>query len=76
MAVAAQATAPMYPWSTAAAAPYGMVPPAYLPPAYVPPVIPGANGTYPFFPPWGVNPYSLFQPYYMKRNPTYDYLNT
>ncbi|CDW76207.1 UNKNOWN [Stylonychia lemnae] len=38
--------------------------------------LPGAPGPVPYYPPWGVNPYSLHQPYYMKRNPTYDYLNT
>lgn len=32
--------------------PYGVIPQA--------PVIPGAAGTYPFYPPAGINPYSLY----------------
>lgn len=37
---------------------------------------PYSGGPVPFFPPGGVNPLSLHQPYFMKRNPTYDYINT
>eukprot|EP00347_Sterkiella_histriomuscorum_P000811 403374422 len=54
--------------------PYGA--PGVLPGMMFPPQAPYVGGPVPFFPPQGVNPLSLHQPYYMKRNPTFDYINT